>query len=189
MVLGVTGSIGAGKSTVCNIFREKNIPVIDADKIGHEVLTYEEVKKQLFEKFGNVFDKENNVDRQKLSSLVFNNKDNLNILNNITHPIIKNKIKDEIAILKENNSFIVCEIPLLFECGWEDLVDKTLLVYISKEETIKRLIKRGMTEKDAILRYNSQMSIEKKLKKADFLINNKENLQKLAFKLAKVFNI
>lgn len=189
MVLGVTGSIGAGKSTVCNIFREKNIPVIDADKIGHEVLTYEEVKKQLFEKFGNVFDSENNVDREKLSKLVFKDKDNLSILNNITHPIIKNKIKEEIQTLSKDNSFIVCEIPLLFECGWEDLVDKTLLVYISKEETVKRLIKRGMTEKDALLRFNSQMSIEKKQEKSDFLLINEENLQKLAFKVAELFNI
>lgn len=184
MILGITGTIGAGKSTVCNILKEHNIPVVDADKIGHKVLTYEKVKEKLFENFGNVFDNEKNVDRKKLANMVFEDKSKLEILNSIVHPIIREEIKKETFELSKNHKIVACEIPLLYECGFEDLVDKVLVVYLSEKETLKRLVKRGMTEKDAKNRIKNQMLFKEKLKKCDFSLLNEENFEKLAFKVA-----
>ena len=188
MILGVTGTIGAGKSTVCSLLKEKGVPVVDADKIGHRVLTYPAVKEKIKENFGDVFT-EGEVDRKKLAQKVFSNKYNIYILNNITHPIIKEEIIKECQTLEKDHPLVACEVPLLYECGWERLFNKILVVYISKEETIKRLIKRGMTEKDALLRYENQMSPEKKVKKADFVISNEENLEKLALKVAQFLQL
>ena len=86
MILGVTGTIGAGKTTVCNILRDLGCPVISADEIGHEVLTYASVKESLRETFGDVFDREGNVDRKKLAGAVFSSKENLEKLNSISSP-------------------------------------------------------------------------------------------------------
>ncbi len=188
MILGVTGTIGAGKSTVCNIIKEMGYPVISADEIGHKVLTYPSVKENIRKTFGQVFDSEGSVDRKKLAEIVFSSKENLQKLNGITHPVIKDVIIKEATDLESKNSLVVCEVPLLFESGWEDLFDKTLVVYISKEETLKRLEKRGMSRQDAILRYNSQMDWREKVKKADFSISNEEDFEKLAFQVAQVLN-
>lgn len=188
MILGVTGTIGAGKTTVCNILRDLGCPVISADEIGHEVLTYASVKESLRETFGDVFDREGNVDRKKLAGAVFSSKENLEKLNCITHPLIRDEIIKRAKDLESENSLVVCEVPLLFECGWEDIFDKTLTVFVSKDETLNRLEKRGMTREDAVLRYNSQMNPLDKIKKADFSIQNEGNFEELAFQVAQILN-
>ncbi|MBQ7256983.1 MAG: dephospho-CoA kinase [Abditibacteriota bacterium] len=188
MILGVTGTIGAGKTTVCSVFKEMGYPVISADEIGHEILTYNSVKESLRETFGDVFDRKGSVDRKKLAGKVFSSKENLEKLNCITHPLIKDEIIKRATKLESKHSLVVCEVPLLFECGWEGLFDKILVVYVSKEETLNRLEKRGMTKEDAVLRYNSQMNPVEKIKKADFSISNEGNLEELAFQVAQILN-
>lgn len=188
MILGVTGTIGAGKTTVCNIIKDLGYPVINADEIGHEVLTYPKVKESLKATFGNVFNEEGNVDRKKLAQKVFSSKDNLEKLNCITHPLIKDEIIKRTTLLENENSLVVCEVPLLFECGWESLFDKILVVYVSKEETLKRLEERGMTREDALLRYQSQMDPLEKIKRADFSVSNEGDFEKLAFQVAQILN-
>ena len=188
MVLAVTGTIGSGKSTVCGILENMGYPVVSADEVGHKILFYEDVKEKIVSEFGDVLDGKGNIDRKKLSDTVFRSEERVRKLNDITHPVIREEIKKEIADLSEKHSDVVCEIPLLFECGFEDLADKILLVYVSEETALKRLLKRGMTEEDAKKRLKNQMDYTKKTEKSDFFISNEENLEKLAFKVAKVFN-
>lgn len=186
MILGVTGTIGSGKSTVCRILKEKGFPVVSADEIGHRILEFPQIKEKICENFGNVTDDEGKIDRKKLADLVFDNPEKVKLLNSLTHPIIRETIKKETKELEKQNKIVVCEIPLLFECGFEDLVDKILLVYVSDEKTIERLLGRGMTENEALKRLKNQQNYKKKLEKSDFFISNEENFEKLAFKVAEV---
>ena len=188
MILGVTGTIGAGKTTVCNILRDWGFAIISADEIGHEVLTYASVKESLREAFGDVFDEKGNVDSKKLAKVAFSSEENLRKLNGITHPLIRDELIKRAVDTDGINSVAVCEVPMLFECGWDDFCDKTLVVYLSKEETLNRLEKRGMTREDALLRYNSQMDPLEKIKKADFSVENNGNIEELALKVAQILN-
>ena len=188
MILGVTGTIGSGKSTVCRIFRDLGCPVVSADEIGHKILEKESVKDKIREVFGDVFDEKGTVSRTLLAKKAFSDKNSLKKLNDITHPEIKNKIRKETEKLSADNRVVVCEIPLLFECGWEDLADKILVVYVSDETAVERLVGRGMTAEEAEKRLKYQMKTPEKLKKADFLLSNEDNFEKLAFKVAKLLN-
>ena len=188
MILGITGTIGAGKSTVCKILSKKNIPIVSADDIGHKILQKEEVKEILLKTFGNIFNENGQVDRKLLADIAFGSKENLEKLNSITHPLIREEIKKQATELEKTYPIVACEIPLLFESGWTDLCDKILTVYLSKEETVNRLIIRGMTEDDALRRYEIQMSPEEKIRKSHFSVCNDGNFEKLAFKVAQVLD-
>lgn len=188
MILAVTGTIGSGKSTVCRILKDKGFPVVSADEIGHRVLGFDSVKKEISEYFGNVFDENGNVDRQKLARKAFSSQEHLKKLNEITHPIIRKEIKKETDALEKISKTVICEIPLLFECGFQDLADKILLVYVSDKTALERLKGRGMTEEDALKRLKNQEKWQKKAEKSDFLLSNEENFEKLLFKVDKLLN-
>lgn len=188
MIIGLTGGIATGKSTVSNILSEIGIKVIDADKIAHKILDKNDIIKQIKEQFGkDVIDK-NKVNRYKLGKLVFNNHKKRKKLEEITHPqilkkIIKkvNKYKDE---NKDENEIIVLDVPLLFETGLDKWVDEVWLVFADYNTQLKRIIKRdGLKIKEAKKRINAQMSLKKKRKKADIIIKNEGTIQDLRRKI------
>ena len=172
MIIGITGSIACGKSTVSNYIKSKGYIVIDADKIGHEALDGDYVKEKLILTFGNEILKDNKINRQKLGELVFGNSINLNILNSIIHPEIRKKILEEID--KNNDKeLIFIDVALLFEAKFDDLVDKIIVVYVDKNTQLTRLMKRNsISEKEALNRIMSQMSSIEKAKLGDYTINN-----------------
>ena len=172
MIIGITGSIACGKSTVSNYLKSKGYIVIDADKIGHEALDDDYVKEKLILAFGNEILEDNKINRQKLGELVFGNSSNLNVLNSIIHPEIRKKILQKID--KNNDKeLIFIDVALLFEAKFDDLVDKIIVVYVDKNTQLTRLMKRNsISKKEALSRIVSQMSPIEKAKLGDYTVNN-----------------
>ena len=172
MIIGITGSIACGKSTISNYLKSKGYIVIDADKIGHEALDDDYVKEKLVLAFGNEILEDNKISRQKLGELVFGNSSNLNVLNSIIHPEIRKKILEKID--KNNDKeLIFIDVALLFEAKFDDLVDKIIVVYVDKNTQLTRLMKRNsISKKEALSRIVSQMSPIEKAKLGDYTVNN-----------------
>jgi len=172
MIIGITGSIACGKSTVSNYLKSKGYIVIDADKIGHEALDDDYVKEKLILAFGNEILEDNKINRQKLGELVFGSSSNRNVLNSIVHPEIRKKILEKID--KNNDQeFIFIDVALLFEAKFDDLVDKIIVVYVDENTQLTRLMKRNsISKKEALSRIVSQMSPIEKAKLGDYTVNN-----------------
>ncbi len=188
MILGLTGGIGTGKSTVANMLKEKGIPVVDTDLISREVIQYPEIIEKIKLEISNeVFDFENKLDRKKMSEIVFENQEKLKKLNEIMHPEILKKMWNEVEKLKKDYKIIVVDIPLLFEINMEKEVDKILLIYASKEIQLKRIMERDCrSREEAIKIINSQMPLYKKREKSDYIIQNNDSLEKLEKSLDKI---
>lgn len=182
MILGITGSIGSGKTTVANIFAKNGVNTIDADKIAHRLMGKNStIYKNLRNFFGDkILDEHNNIDRKKLGDIVFENSKNIMKLNSITHPIIIGKIKRVINKIKKysENKNIVIDAPLLLETKSKNLVDKIIVVKCGKKNILRRLNKKYSKQKiERIL--NAQMPLKKKLKYADFVVDNNKDLNHL----------
>lgn len=170
--IGITGSIACGKSTVSNYLRDKGYTIIDADKLGHTALTSDEVREKLEKSFGLRIIENNEISREKLGKLVFGNEENLIILNSIVHPYIRKQILQ----LQEKHSderLVFLDIALLFEAGFEDLVEKIIVVHVDEKIQLTRLMSRNSLSKEqAMFRIKSQMSSKDKSKMGDYVINN-----------------
>jgi len=188
MVIGVTGNIGSGKTTTVNIFKELGAKIIEADKVGHFLLKREDVKEKLISIFGkSILDKRNGINRQKLRKIVFNEKEKLEKLNSILHPLIAEEIKREINRTKEG--IIIVEAAILLEAGWDFLVDKVIVVSAPDEVKLKRAQKSrqiNILEIEKIMK--SQLSEKKMREKADFIIENKEGIRELRDKVENLWN-
>lgn len=188
MVIGVTGNIGSGKTTAVNIFKELGAKIIEADKVGHFLLKREDVKEKLISIFGkSILDKRNGINRQKLRKIVFNEKEKLEKLNSILHPLIAEEIKREINRTKEG--IIIVEAAILLEAGWDFLVDKVIVVSAPDEVKLKRAQKSrqiNILEIEKIMK--SQLSEKKMREKADFIIENKEGIKELRDKVENLWN-
>ena len=172
MNIGITGSIACGKSTVSNYLREKGYTIIDADKLGHIALTSDEVKEKLKNSFGYIILENNEISREKLGKLVFGNDENLKILNSIVHPYIR-KIILQLQENHRDERFVFLDIALLFEAGFEDLVEKIIVVHVDEKIQLARLMSRNALSKEqAMFRIESQMSSNDKSKLGDYVINN-----------------
>ena len=172
MNIGITGSIACGKSTVSNYLKEKGYTIIDADKLGHIALTSDEVKEKLKKNFGLTILENNEISREKLGKLVFGNDENLKILNSIVHPYIR-KIILQLQENHRDERFVFLDIALLFEAGFEDLVEKIIVVHVDEKIQLARLMSRNALSKEqAMFRIESQMSSNDKSKLGDYVINN-----------------
>ena len=183
MVLGLTGGIATGKSTVAEYFIKKKIPVICADKISKQIINNKEILDEIAKKFGNHMINNGELDRKKMREFVFKDKERVKILNSITHPPIINMLQEQIKIYKEY-PLVIVDIPLLFEGKYEFLVEKILLISCEKNIQIERIMKRdSVTFKNAINIINNQMLVDEKKKKSDFIIENSETEIELYEKL------
>ncbi|MBO4548805.1 MAG: dephospho-CoA kinase [Abditibacteriota bacterium] len=172
MVIGVTGGVGSGKSTVCRILKELGIPVVDADMIGRSALEDSGVVSELVRIFGQDVAPGGKVSRRLLAERAFRDREAQSALNRATHPYIIKKIQDEISHFGRKYDIIALELPLLYECGLSWLCHKVWVVYASEEARLARLEKRGMDREDALRRIRLQMSLEDKARMADFVIDN-----------------
>jgi dephospho-CoA kinase len=171
--IGLTGNIGTGKSTVARIFEILGVPVYHADKQAHKILNSETVTVQVASLFGEkVLNKFNGVDRKALATLVFNDKEKLNTLNNLIHPLVEADFL-QWCDSQADQEFIIQEAAILFESGFDRLFDATILVTASHEVCLKRVMVRdGITEQMVEQRMNNQWPQEKKMEIADYLVNN-----------------
>jgi len=175
VILGITGSIGSGKSTVSEIFEVLHIPVYIAD-IESKKLTESSpvIRDKLKEAFGdNLYDGDK-LNKSLLASYIFNDKDKLAIANSIIHPEV-NKDFCEWTKSYNNEAILVLESAILFESGMNRFTDKSLLVYTPLEERIQRVMLRDNITREKVLeRINNQIPDEEKAKKADYIIHNDE---------------
>jgi len=174
MILGITGSFGSGKTTVAGIFKKYGFEAINADQLYHGIYDENEaLRNKIKKEFGT-------LDRNKIKKIVFNDYKKLKKLNEITHPIIINSIKNETDKIKKYNkdARIIVDVPLLFEAKMQSMFDKIIVVKCDEKTQIKRLLKKGKHTKDEIKHIiKSQMPIEEKIKYADFVVDNSRSLK------------
>ncbi len=176
VVIGLTGSIATGKSTISQRFEDYDIPVIDADKISRKVV---EPGEKAYDKIVDAFGQEilhgdNMIDRKALGAIVFNDEEKRNTLNGIVHPAVREKMLEERdEYVAQGKKAVVLDIPLLFESELTHFVEKILVVYVDEDVQLDRLMERDeSTEEEAKSRINSQMPVSQKAEKADAVITN-----------------
>ncbi len=180
-VIGLTGGIASGKTTISNILKELGAIIIDADKIARKVVEKSSpALKDIEENFGrDVLFKDGRLDRKKLGNIVFNDTGSLKKLNEIIHPYIVEKIIDEINHYKEtyNNRVIILDAALLIELNLMDLVEEVWLIVVPEEMQLGRLVERDNISADqAQKRIDAQIPLEDKKKYADLIIDNSKDL-------------
>lgn len=191
-VIGLTGGIATGKSSVATILKGKNFKVICADEINHKIQRTKKVIQLVVAEFGKeILDEENMIDRHKLGDIVFNDKEKLIKLQNIIHPLIVEEIKKEVTDFyteADKDIPLILDVPLLFET--EELIDickSIIVVYSNIDIQVRRLMKRNdLTEEEAGQRINKQMPISEKIKKANIYVNNNYDFTNLEKEVEKV---
>lgn len=194
-LIGLTGGIGTGKSTVSQFLMEKGYPIIDADKIAREVVELNKpAYREIIREFGDdILQKDKNIDRKALGNIIFNNKELREKLNSIIHPYILKSIKDEINKLKEE-PIIILDIPLLFELYslWKVYnihFHEIWLVYLNKDMQIERLAKRdNISKEEAIKKIESQMNLEEKRTKSSKILDNSGDIENLKKQVEDLLN-
>ncbi|CCQ93605.1 Dephospho-CoA kinase [[Clostridium] ultunense Esp] len=183
MIIGLTGGIATGKSTVSALLASRGAYLIDSDQIARQVVergepAYEEIVKH----FGKqVLLPDGQIDRKELGRIVFANPEERAILEKITHPHIFREIKKRIEVAKaEGKKLIFLDVPLLFETGLDRQVDLTLLIDTDERIQLERLIKRDqLSREEAERRIEAQMPMGEKRKKADYILSNRGSIKEL----------
>ena len=182
-IVGLTGGISSGKSTVSSYLKQLKIPVIDADEVARKVVEpNSQGAREIRKTFGSdVFEEDGSLNRQKLGALIFSNAENRQKLDDLLQPLIKIMILDEIEEYRQKGeTMIVLDLPLLFEKQYEELCEEIIVVYIPRELQLERLMRRNQyTKQEALSRIDSQLSIEEKRKRATVLLDNQGTIQQL----------
>jgi dephospho-CoA kinase len=185
LIIGLTGGIVSGKSTVARMFKDLGAKIVDADKLGHKVILPQGAAwKRIIKIFGkDILQKDQTINRKKLGKIVFANQNLLKKLNKITHPEIIKLIKKEISLAKddskEEKKILIIDAALIYETKIDRLMDKIIVVYLDEEEQLKRLIKRNnLSEKEALQKIKSQIPLKEKIEIADYVIDNSNSLDK-----------
>lgn len=191
-VIGLTGGIASGKSTVTNFFREHAVPVIDADILGHR--TYEpgsHTFEQVVAAFGqDLVAADGTIDRKVLGGKVFGKAEELKRLTDIVWPGIRKLASEELSELEAaGNALVVLEAAVLFEAGWEELCDEVWVVVVEPAGAITRLAERnGLDEAAARARIDSQLSNADRTARADVVIENNSTIEALNARIDVAWN-
>lgn len=174
--IGLTGGIASGKSSVSRILAQLGAFIIDADQIAREIVVPGQAAwQEIVDHFGqNALQPDGSLNRRWLGGLVFRDEDQRKCLEAITHPAIRRKVEQQLAVARERGfSVAVLDVPLLLETDWGKMVDEVWVVYVDRQTQLRRLILRdGLTEEEALARIASQLSLEEKRKLADLVIDN-----------------
>lgn len=171
-IIGLTGGIGSGKTTVAKMFMEKGVPVYIADDKAKKVMESQMIIEQIKNAFGGEVISNKSVDRVKLAQIVFNKPDKLEILNKIIHPAVQKNFKEWLK-LNETAPFVMKEAAILFETGGYKQCDKIITVVAPKIIRLERVIRRDKVDEISVQqRMNNQWTDEKKIELSDFVIEN-----------------
>jgi dephospho-CoA kinase len=192
-IVGLTGSVGTGKSTVTKFFRQLGAYIIDWDELARAVVRpHSKAWKEIVEYFGKDFLNEDlTINRQKLAEVVFSDKEKVTKLNHIVHPeVLKEdeRMTSEIKSL-DPDALIIKDIPLLFELTRPVYVDKIVVVSASEQTQLRRLEGKGITREDAQSRIKSQLPLEEKIESADFIINNDGPLEETKKQVEEIYSL
>jgi dephospho-CoA kinase len=204
-IIGLTGGIATGKSSVLNIFRKLGAKTIDADDIVRKLYRKESVKEVLVLNFGgNAVSGNGTVNRQFLAKKIFSDRKSRLLLNALVHPLVNAEIRKRVEAFRKagkksysknkktknkktkNKSLLVVEAPLLFESGSEKMYGNVVVVSSTRKKQLERMRKGGISKKDAEKRLAVQMPIGEKIKKADFVVDNNAGKKELETGVKKV---
>lgn len=181
LVIGITGSIATGKSTISNMVKELGYTVVDADICARQVVeqgeeAYDKIKKHFGE---DILLPNGDIDRKKLGDIVFHHDDKRLLLNSIVHPAVRHKMLEEKnAAFNRGEQVVFLDIPLLYESNLTYMVDKVLVVYVDSTTQLERLMNRNhLSKEEAEARIRSQIPIEQKKEKADAFIDNRGTIE------------
>lgn len=191
-VIGLTGGIGSGKSTVSRLLAELGAVIINADEIGHEVFkSGTEAWQEIVDAFGRqILTPGGEIDRAKLGELVFKNPESRLRLNRIMHPRIYQMLKSQIERYRRQGvDVVVIEVVLLLEVDWSHLADEVWVTIASEDTALRRLADRpGLSKDQARARIRSQMSNEERIRHADVVINNDGDISTLKAKVKELWD-
>ncbi len=182
-----------GKTTVLNLFKKKGVHIFNIDNYVHEILDKPEYvtmiagilgEDVLKIKSGNI-----SLDKKRIAEIIFNNSKKRKLIEEIIHPEVFRRIKaDESKINdKDPSAIIMFEVPLLFECGYENNFDRTIVVYCKRDSAVRRLIKKDFSKDQISKRLRAQMPITFKTRMADFVINNSNSLMETGVQVERIF--
>jgi len=192
MIVGLTGGVASGKTTVSEALREEGAILIDADQIARELVQPQTPAwQELVRAFGNeILDRNGSIHRQKLASLIFSNPRQRSLLNQILHPRIKEEIGRRLKNIQQKNpeAIVVIDAPLLIETGGHREMDKVIVVVSTEAQQIERLRRRNqLSEEQARAMLSSQMSLEEKTRVADYVICNEGSPEETRQKARNIF--
>ncbi|GFR38064.1 dephospho-CoA kinase [Insulibacter thermoxylanivorax] len=188
MIIGLTGGIASGKSTVSRMLEERGAIIVDADRISREiVMPGSPVLQTIAEEFGaDLIREDGTLDRKLLGAMIFADEHKRLRLNKIMHPPIRAEMQRRISEFESRHPerLIVADIPLLYESNLQHMFPEVMVVYVPMSLQLERLMKRdGLTEKEAMARIRAQMPIEDKRRLADIVIDNSQDLEATAEQL------
>ena len=170
-IVGLTGGIGSGKTSILNLFKKNNIKCFNSDLIAKDLME-NDLKDKIKIIFGSEIYPRGKLNRKKISDIVFNDREKLSLLNSTVHPEVRKKFKNFIKT-NEKDKILVCETALLFETGFYKKCDFTILVIAPFQKRIERIIQRdNLLESEIIKRMEHQWSDKKKANLSDHIINN-----------------
>ncbi len=186
-IIGLTGSLKTGKSTVAKLFKDRGVEVIDADQLAHVVINSKgKGFKKVVKVFGSEILSKGEIDRKKLARLVFNDPQALKKLEKIIHPLVIQEMRQKIRRLRKLKlkQKVLLDVPLLFETGLDRLVDFTIVVKSSRALQIKRAVQDlNISSQQAMMRIQAQMPLKEKIQWADCVIDNNGSIPNLRKKV------
>jgi dephospho-CoA kinase len=180
IIVGVTGVIGTGKSTLSGMLRDKGFPVIDVDGLGRQASSEPQVLKAVEDAFGRDFVRDGSINRPAMKDLVFRDPAALKAIEGIIHPFVHDVLCRTIAELSaQGEKAVIADHPLLYETGMNSKCSKVVVVSASAQTIQRRLQVRGVTEDDMERRLRFQIPLAEKVARADFVVNNDGSIEDL----------
>jgi len=190
VTVGVTGGLGAGKSTACQFLKEKGAYIFNADEVAKDILQENtDVQEKITEAFGPGIVKDGKVDTQKLAKVAFLSEENQTLLNNIIHPLVIEEFEKKFEELKDKEGLLVVDAPLIFESGFDTHLDHTVVIYTTFKHRMERSLRRGNISRDEVLRrMELQMPEEEKRELASYVIENNGSIEELKKRIYELYD-
>ncbi|MCK4859386.1 MAG: dephospho-CoA kinase [Candidatus Omnitrophica bacterium] len=188
LIIGITGSLGTGKTTVSEMFRELGAEVIDADEISHNIIKIDSVREKV-KKALDINSRQISCSnfRQQIAKIVFKDNKKIKELEKILHPLVIKEIKKRFAVSEKR--ILVLDAPLLLETGLNKIVDKVVVVIASLKEQVSRAQKKGFSRREILQRIDYQIALSEKIKQADFVVDNNKEIKKTKEQVKKIWRI